>query len=1618
MVRLIHGDEIDWFIIQTPTRKKDGKSVSAEVVCNHVSELLKTKNIYLTFDDTNGIGTISYLAEQALHGTGWTLGTVDVFLEKDGVTEKVRSLNSSGKSGAYELITKICNLFEAVPIFHGDSRTVDLRAANNRMQEWEFVVGKNLKTLSTKFDSSDIVTRLYVEGEYGDYGYVGIDDVNPTGLSYLMNFDYYKDIGLFTQRHQDALDDYLTNVLDAATNVRTIMARLNTIANRLNNAWGQIKYVVYRLENGAVASYVLGGGATDEDAELKSTDSIVIIQANDKYRQGAPNFNTTDQAAVKYVTPASASIGAKEVSVSAKQQAISTWQERIDDTDSEEKIAEYRANIQTLQNEINELYDGTASMAGLYELVLHAAQDAFLYDETNTELNAAQMGQADVESDFLDAMGDMLKDGYWSDSNYVPGQEEALYQDALDMSERLAKPKVTYSLGYIAAEEQLGVSLDDLEVNDAGHIWDDELRINDYGYINSITQVFDNESAGSVEVTNVDAAVTGVTLQSVLSRITNAANIMEQKKAMYDRAEAINSMGHITASRLEGTIDVMRNQLLSVSSNWYTDAHGNLIFENAAGTAAMMLSGEGFMIADGKKQDGSWNWRTFGTGKGFAAEEITTGFLSAERIEAGSISVDKINSSFGSQIDLSQNGAITLLSGKVAKSVTSSYDLFAKNTSSSTAPDDQATWSQVAPTLGVDEFLWKKTHLIYNDNSTADSAPSCVSSGQGKDGTSNFIHVRYSANSDGSNMTQTPAADTLYIGVAITNNNTAPAAASSYTWSRYVGADGASGQDGVSSYVHIRYSASSTGANMTTQPQSNSKYIGLATTNSSTAPSTASGYTWSEYRGANGTNNYIHVMYSANSDGSDMTSTPAANTKYIGVAVTDSSTPPSTASSYTWSAYVGSNGQDGVSSYVHIRYSANSSGADMTTTPQANSKYIGIASTNSSTAPSTASGYTWSEYRGADGANGTSNFIYVRYSANADGSNMTTTPAANTKYIGVAVTESSTAPTSASAYTWSAYVGANGESSYLHIKYSANADGSQMTDQPQTNTKYLGIASTNSPIPPVLVSGYTWSEYKGFDGAAGYNNAVVYLYKRQATNPAVPTGNLTFTFGTNTLTGTLDGWSRDFPTNNGDQCWVTMANPSSQAASVTLTSNSWSTPRVLVADGEDGTGTQTYYQGTTPTSTEERELMVGDLWIDQANANVLKRWDGTSWEIVQDGNLNSIVASLRQAEISVGELGDTIMSKATKNEINDLTGTMEILQSAVEQTPELVEITFNRSIATISTLDNKYSAYIRASGRGVEIGRTNSNLKCLINNGRLSFVFDDNGTTKTVAYFGNDQLYITYAQITDELIMGRETDIHGLFKWVRTETGLGLRYVPRPENDNIENVTVHTLCDIRLTDSAGNTINGGTFVVYSDEQLTQVLKTYNGGTFAVSSDDQVYESLLPAVADQIVTLYLKQTDNSSDLVSLDTTVYPVTIKNATMYAYNAYTSKYVNEVTYEVLVNNLPSMAIVNQDDSTEATIVITWNDNGDQAQARPSSITATLNKTINGVTTAVQTVTLSASNNWTQTITSLPQHSNHTDDITYAWTEGALPTGYTLTNTSVIGTVTTMTNTYQGAGE
>lgn len=64
-----------------------------------------------------------------------------------------------------------------------------------------------------------------------------------------------------------------------------------------------------------------------------------------------------------------------------------------------------------------------------------------------------------------------------------------------------------------------------------------------------------------------------------------------------------------------------------------------LLFENTDETSndfgAMYIGPGIFSIASDKKADGSWDWTTFGTGKGFIATLINAGILNADLIRAG-----------------------------------------------------------------------------------------------------------------------------------------------------------------------------------------------------------------------------------------------------------------------------------------------------------------------------------------------------------------------------------------------------------------------------------------------------------------------------------------------------------------------------------------------------------------------------------------------------------------------------------------------------------------------------------------------------------------------------------------------------------------------------------------------------------------------------------------------------------------------------------------------------------------------------------------------------------------------------------------------------------------------
>ena len=107
-----------------------------------------------------------------------------------------------------------------------------------------------------------------------------------------------------------------------------------------------------------------------------------------------------------------------------------------------------------------------------------------------------------------------------------------------------------------------------------------------------------------------------------------------------------------------------------------------------------------------------------------------------------------------------------------------------------------------------------------------------------------------------------------------------------------------------------------------------------------------------------------------------------------------------------------------------------------------------------------------------------------------------------------------------------------------------------------------------------------------------------------------------------------------------------------------------------------------------------------------------------------------------------------------------------------------------------------------------------------------------------------------------------------------------------------------------------------------------------------------------------------------------------------------------NDGTFTYTVTNS------HETEETEATVELHWDDADNQDGKRPESVKALLS---NGTE-----VTLNEENSWTATVEHLPKYANG-EEIVYTWTEDeeGLPEGYGLTDSSVNGTVTTLTNSY-----
>lgn len=139
--------------------------------------------------------------------------------------------------------------------------------------------------------------------------------------------------------------------------------------------------------------------------------------------------------------------------------------------------------------------------------------------------------------------------------------------------------------------------------------------------------------------------------------------------------------------------------------------------------------------------------------------------------------------------------------------------------------------------------------------------PQGVPGDPGADGITLYTWIRYAEDANGTGISNSPDGKS-YIGLAY-NKTTASESnnPSDYTWSKITGKDGVAGpagEDGKTLYTWIKYAdtmPSSSSSTIYDIPNQNTKYIGISVNKDTASESTdAMVYTWSLFRGADGTN--------------------------------------------------------------------------------------------------------------------------------------------------------------------------------------------------------------------------------------------------------------------------------------------------------------------------------------------------------------------------------------------------------------------------------------------------------------------------------------------------------------------------------------------------------------------------------------------------------------------------------------------------------------------------------------------------------------------------------------------------------------------------------------------
>ena len=206
--------------------------------------------------------------------------------------------------------------------------------------------------------------------------------------------------------------------------------------------------------------------------------------------------------------------------------------------------------------------------------------------------------------------------------------EELLELTQAELAER-CEPKVSYEAS-VDAFAEYGYGFDGMGIGDdvalVDTVMQPEVRVKGRA-TKLVRDLLDNARASDVTIGNI---------------IDDASDLlggqMADVKDLSSRSTAWDVAAYTPGAYIQQVMDGLNKQFDAGMSYIYQSPEQGIIIgsvpldpetgrPSTTPASAIQLKGGGFRIANSLKSTGDWNWRTFGTGDGFTADEITAGCI-------------------------------------------------------------------------------------------------------------------------------------------------------------------------------------------------------------------------------------------------------------------------------------------------------------------------------------------------------------------------------------------------------------------------------------------------------------------------------------------------------------------------------------------------------------------------------------------------------------------------------------------------------------------------------------------------------------------------------------------------------------------------------------------------------------------------------------------------------------------------------------------------------------------------------------------------------------------------------------------------------------------------------